>query len=251
MGKLHLISDGDLEVRYNTSSTVKLGVNCLLIQKNNKNILIDTGTGNFNPDENKYQIEYPRRILTELKTINLKPTDIDIVVLTHFHFDHCGGCFNEKGYPVFINAEHYMQTWEIQNAEKDHNLAKYMFKFSGVLGKHDLFRPIDGNIVIEDSIDLIRSKGHTAGFQYVKFTTNENTYVFPGDIIPTLWHLNNNNFIGLDYDPTALNTAKNEIIEECIYNNITIIFQHSLKPTMGKLVRKEKRVGFKRIENNT
>ena len=247
MDRLVVISDGNLQVRYNTSSTVKLGINCLLIKKNDKNILVDTGTGYFNPDKTKYQIEYPRNILTELSAINLKPTNIDIVVLTHFHFDHCGGCFNEIGDPVFTNAEHYIQTWEIQNAESDHSLAKYMSKFSEALGKHDLLKPIDGNLAIEDSINLIRSKGHTAGFQYVKFVIDEQTYIFPGDIVPTLWHLNNSNFIGLDHDPAALNIAKNEIIENCIESDSVMIFQHSLKPTMGKLVRKGKRIGFKRI----
>ena len=247
MDRLVIISDGNLQVGYNTASTVKLGINCLLIQKNDKNILVDTGTGAFNPDKAKYQIEYPRQLLTKLNAISLGPTDVDIVILTHFHFDHCGGCFNEKGDPIFTNAIHYMQTWEIQNAEKDHSLAKYMSKFSEALGKHDLLKPIDGNIVIEDSITLIRSKGHTAGFQYVEFAINEQTYIFPGDIIPTLWHLNNDNIISIDYDPKALNTAKNKIIKECINNDFIMIFQHSLKPTMGKLVKKGKRIGFKRI----
>ena len=85
MDRLDIISDGNLVVGYDTSSTVKLGINCLLIQKNDKNILVDTGTGFFNPDETKYEIEYPRQMLTELNTINLKPTDIDIVILTHYN----------------------------------------------------------------------------------------------------------------------------------------------------------------------
>ena len=65
MDNLYIISDGKLEANYGRQflspssfpSTVKLGINALLIQKNNKNILIDSGTGLFNPDKNKYKIE--------------------------------------------------------------------------------------------------------------------------------------------------------------------------------------------------
>lgn len=247
MDRLHIISDGNLVVGYDTSPTVRLGINCLLIQKNDKNILVDTGTGSFNPDETKYEIEYPRQILTELNTINLKPTDIDIVILTHFHFDHCGGCMSNRYDPVFDNATHYVQDREVQYSNNNPEFSKYALPFFNTLDKCDLLRVANGNISIEDTIELISSPGHTAGFQYVKFILNKQNYIFPGDIIPTLWHLNNNNIIDIDYDLEALNNSKKKIIENCINNDAIMIFQHSLRPTMGKLVNRGARIGFQKI----
>lgn len=258
MDKLHIISDGKLEIRYNYGRQhlspvpflIKLGVNSLLLQKNNKNILVDTGTGLFNPDESKYSIDYPREFLNNLKYFGIKPSDIDIVILTHFHFDHCGGCIDENREPVFSNAVHYLQSREIEFAEKDPELSKYWSIFKNILGKNNLLKIIDGNFTVGNSINLIISPGHTIGLQYVKFSVNDQNYVFPGDIIPTLWHLNNSNEVDLDYDPVSLNIEKNRILEECIKDDAVIIFQHSLKPTMGKLVDKGTRIGFQRIEND-
>ena len=259
MDRVRIISDGKLEVDYGRQklspssfpSVIKLGVNCLLIKKNDKHILIDTGPGLFNPDENKYEMDYPRQLLIELKNLNIQPSEIDIVILTHFHFDHCGGCMNNGYEPVFVNAKHYIQKKEIQHSNEDPEFAQYALPFFNTLEKLNLLKVVDGNISIENSIDLIKSPGHTAGFQYVKFILDKQNYVFPGDIIPTLWHLNNDNVIGIDHDPKALNVAKKKIIEDCIVNDAIIIFQHSLKPTMGKLTRKGSRIGFQRLSFST
>ena len=257
MDSFHIISDGILEVNYGGQklspssfpSIVKLGINCLLIQKNNKNILIDSGTGLFNPDENKYKIDYPRKLISEMKIIGLNPADIDIVILTHFHFDHCGGCMSDNYKPVFRNATHYIQQEEIEYSNKNSEFSKYALPFFDTLDKCGLLEVINGNTSVGNLISLVKAPGHTTGFQYVKFMLNEQNYVFPGDIIPTLWHINNENIVGIDLNPETLNTAKKEIIEDCIVNDAIMIFQHSLKPTMGKLVKKGKRIGFKKNPN--
>lgn len=257
MDNFHIISDGKLEVNYGRqklspssfSTIIKLGINCLLIKKNNKYILVDTGTGLFKPDDNKYRMKYPRQLLIELNDLNIQPSEVDTVILTHFHFDHCGGCINIDGEPVFTNAIHYIQNDEVAYVESNKYLSKYIIDFRNVLGKNDQLKLIDGNFIIENSIELVKSLGHTAGFQYVKFIIADQNYVFPGDIIPTLWHINNDNVIGIDHDPKALNIAKKKIIDDCISSDAIMIFQHSLKPTMGKLVKKEKRIGFKKYLN--
>jgi glyoxylase-like metal-dependent hydrolase (beta-lactamase superfamily II) len=255
MDSFHIISDGKLEVNYGRQnlspssflSSTKLGVSCLLIKKNNKYTLVDTGPGIFNPDENKYQMEYPRQLLAELNNLNLKPSEINTVILTHFHFDHCGGCIGKDGEPVFNNANHYLQEKEVEYSKNNPEFSKYALPFFNSLNKLDLLKVVDGDISIEDLIDLISSPGHTAGFQYVKFEINDQNYIFPGDIIPTLWHINNNNVIGIDHDLEALNNAKKKIIEDCISEDAIMIFQHSLKPTMGKLISKGTRIGFQKI----
>ncbi|NOR45253.1 MAG: MBL fold metallo-hydrolase [Candidatus Delongbacteria bacterium] len=257
MDSLHIISDGNLEVNYGRqklspssfSSSTKLGVSCLLIKKSNKYILIDTGPGIFNTDENKYLMEYPRQLLVKLNDLNIQPAEINTVILTHFHFDHCGGCINTAGEPIFNNAIHSIQKKEVEYSKDNPEFSKYALPFFNTLNEYGLLKVIDGDILIENSIELISSPGHTAGFQYVKFVINNQNYVFPGDIIPTLWHINNDNIIGIDLYPEALNNAKRKIIEDCINDDGIMIFQHSLRPTMGKLVKKEKRIGFKKYPN--
>ena len=254
MDSFHVISDGKLEVNYGRqklspssfSSSTKLGVKCLLIKKNNKYILVDTGPGIFNPDDNKYQMEYPRLLLKELSNLSIQPSEIATVILTHFHFDHCGGCISTDGEPIFANAIHYIQKKEVKYSKNNPEFSKYALPFFDTLNKHDILKVVNGDISIENSIELISSPGHTAGFQYVKFAIDDQNYVFPGDIIPTLWHLNNDNVVGVDLNPKVLSNAKKNIIKDCIADDAIMIFQHSLRPTMGELIKKEKRIGFKK-----
>src|SRR5918999_1833266 len=71
---------------------ITLGLNCLLLQVCSKNVLVDTGVGskeNENVKENLGLV--PSRLLRGLKGVGLTPKDIHAVILTHLHFDHCGG----------------------------------------------------------------------------------------------------------------------------------------------------------------
>jgi glyoxylase-like metal-dependent hydrolase (beta-lactamase superfamily II) len=72
---------------------IQMGLWCLLIQNNDKNILVNTGIGNkYNKQYSEiFGIQHPPDLISSLAKHNLEPIDIDIVILTHLHFDHCGG----------------------------------------------------------------------------------------------------------------------------------------------------------------
>ena len=70
-----------------------LGLNCLLLQVGGQNVLVDTGIGSKEIDQDKENLGLvPSRLLKWLKGLGLTPKDISAVVLSHLHFDHSGGC---------------------------------------------------------------------------------------------------------------------------------------------------------------
>jgi glyoxylase-like metal-dependent hydrolase (beta-lactamase superfamily II) len=73
------------------------GVNCLYLKTPTHRILVDTGSGQHPPQANGHLLE-------GLAEIGVKPEQIDIVFISHFHFDHIGGMFNDAGQLVFPNA---------------------------------------------------------------------------------------------------------------------------------------------------
>lgn len=106
----------------NERNRIRMGLWCLLIRSGGKNILVDTGIGDKpNPRfEEIFEIEHPPSLVLSLARHGLKPGDIDMVVLTHLHFDHCGGNTSQikgsdgqvKIAPTFPNAKYIAQAAE-------------------------------------------------------------------------------------------------------------------------------------------
>ena len=243
------------------TNSVTLGVNVLLIQKDNKNILIDTGIGTRTDYSflKKYKIEQPRTLLSNLKNeYNLQPEDINFVILTHLHFDHSGGCTKEekgKLIPTFPNAKYLVSKLEydyaLEQSKKENNTSFFDENFIP-LEKTDQLEIIDYKALNEDYFQLLDNisihlvGGHTKGLQYVKITSSENkTIYFVGDIIPTPWHVNNRTFPGVDYDEEQLLKVKKELLEEIVENEGIIIFQHSPSFTMAKIVESNRDETYK------
>jgi glyoxylase-like metal-dependent hydrolase (beta-lactamase superfamily II) len=135
------------------------GSNCYLIKKGKKNIMIDTSSsGNKNA------------IINELKILGLDVSEIDIILLTHLHYDHVGNL------DLFKNAKIYASLKEIEDFKKSPSWA--------VLGNHDELRKIkflDASKLKLKDFKLIEVPGHTGGS--IAFYMPEEKILFSGDTV--------------------------------------------------------------------
>ena len=138
-----------------------------------KNILVDTGLEQFMvPDGAEEQCEF--KILEfedALATVDLKPEDIDVIIHTHLHNDHCENDYKCTG------AEVYVQKRELGFMQDPHPVDHRYYP--DVLDDNKVIE-IDGDATIMDGIDVIYSPGHSVGGQSVAVNTAEGKAVITG-----------------------------------------------------------------------
>ncbi len=151
----------------------------------NVNILVDTGTNS--PDEtadfHKPLIQKPEEKLpAALKALGLEPDDIDIVVNTHLHWDHC---YNNH---LFLKAKFFVQREELRYAidPLPIHIHGYEPPSMGMIPPFigTKFEVVEGDVDIAPGVSLIFTPGHTPGGLSVLLKTSKGKILIAGDTIP-------------------------------------------------------------------
>ncbi len=222
---------------------IELSMRNLLIKTGKLNILIDTGLGDKIKDKfiEIYNVRRPKSLRQRLHDLNIKPEDINIVINTHLHFDHCGGntIYNEqqKPIPAFPKAKYFIQRqeWEDATHPNERTKASYLPENFMPVGEANQLEFVDGDSEIAPGIKLIRTGGHTRGHQMVKIETQGKTAVYWGDLIPTTSHIKIPFVMGYDLYPLDTIDKKKTFLKQAIKENWLLFFEHDPKWTMGYL----------------
>jgi len=217
---------------------IQFALNLLLIQTDDKNILIDTGIGNKITEKQK-KIYNPSEfvLLKNLQKIGLNRYDINFVVLTHLHFDHAGGIvsvFNEKKELTFPNAIHIFQSkeWEIAKNPDDLNKPGYSFKEDlQLLEESGNYQLIDGNYELSPEIKLELVAGHSEGSQMVRIESEGQIAYYAGDIICFESHLHPGISTAYDICRKDTSKAKKRILKELRERKGILFLNHDVKKT--------------------
>ena len=94
-------------VKADEKNLVPSGLNSVLARTGDQTVLIETGIGNKLPDRMVKIYGQPSELLNNLSAAGISPGDIDIVINTHLHFDHCGSNHLFPQMPIYVQAEEY------------------------------------------------------------------------------------------------------------------------------------------------
>lgn len=229
------------------ANRIPLASRPLLIQSENKNILIDTGNGNkYNEKFQKiYKIDINKsNILNALSRFNIESKDITDVILTHLHFDHCGGSTviqNDEIVPTFPNAKYYIQKeqwdWALNPTEKDK--ASFIKSDFAPLFEHKVIEFTEGRGFLNEFMEVIPLFGHTQAMQAVKIQVNNQIYFYAADLFPTVAHINLPYILAYDNYPLTTLKEKKEILNQAVEENWIIIFEHDAFVKAGRVSRKD------------
>jgi glyoxylase-like metal-dependent hydrolase (beta-lactamase superfamily II) len=225
-----------------------IGIDPLFITDGNIYILLDSGLG-WGLDHNS-DFRQTSNVVTNLEIFGVQPDDIRFVVLTHLHYDHAAGSTyvnpDIETSATFPNAEYLVQKreWDfaVSSESQQSGLtgAGYNMDELYKLAAEDRLHFIDkDSFELVPGIDLLFTGGHTPGHQIVRVSDNGQTAYYPGDLIPTEYHLNHYAMKQLDHNPLQSKKFKTLLLKEAFNSGAYLFFYHSLYRKNGKLARDE------------
>jgi glyoxylase-like metal-dependent hydrolase (beta-lactamase superfamily II) len=220
---------------------IKLAMNCLLVFAGHKRILIETGVGDkWTPKfRDIYNLDGPR-LLDQLLHYGLHPQDIDVVINTHLHFDHCGGntrIEKDKILATFPHARYIVQRGEFEHAlnPTERDRASYFNDNYVPLQQAGKLSLLEADRAIAPGVELIRVPGHTANMQCVKLSGGGQSAFAFADLVPTAAHLPLPWIMGYDLYPMTTLENKKRWIPEVFHEGWIALFSHDPNVPAGYL----------------
>ena len=190
---------------------ILLAMNCLLIRTAGKWILLETGAGNkwHAKGNDIYAFEGPPRLPDKLLARGVRPEQIDLVINTHLHLDHCGwNTRNENGRNVatFSNAQYIVQRGELEHAQNptERDRGSYVPDDFCPLKEANRWLLLDGDHEVVPGVELIRAPGHNRDMMCVRLKGGGQTVFFFSDLVPTVAHLKSSWIMAYDLYPLTI-----------------------------------------------
>jgi glyoxylase-like metal-dependent hydrolase (beta-lactamase superfamily II) len=214
---------------------VEAGLNSLLIRTGKKNVLVETGMGNKLSERMIKFYSQPAELLRNLNAAGLAPEDIDIVINTHLHFDHCGWNTTRdkagKIVPTFPRAKYYAPEGEWQYARRpsERDTISYIPENYDPLVESGQMTLLKGGEEIVPGISVKTFPGHTAHMQAVIIESGGRTACYTSDLIPTTAHIDITWGMSFDLYPLQTIDSRKQYYAKAIPEKWLTVFTHDAK----------------------
>jgi len=215
---------------------------CLLMEEGKKLILIDNGIGNKQDEKffGHYYLHGDDTLDKSLAKYGFHRDDITDVLLTHLHFDHCGGSIireGEKLVPAFKNATYWSnrQHWDWAVKPNDREKASFLkenilpMQESGQLKFIDLTAASENQLAsatFTDSISIRFVNGHTNSMMLPQIRYKDKIIVYMADLLPSAGHIPVPYVMAYDMFPLTTLQEKKSFLTEAVENNYLLFFEH-------------------------
>ena len=225
---------------------VASGLNSVLIDTGRQKILVETGIGNKLNEKMRSFFQPQAKLLESLAAAGVKPGQIDIVINSHLHFDHCGWntvLQNGVAVPTFPRAQYYAPAgeWEAAKQQRERDAVSYISdNYDPLIGSGQMqLLERDGEIAAGVSMRVY--PGHTRSMMAIMIESAGQKACYISDLIPTTAHLDLTWVMAYDLFPLETIESKKLFYKEAIPEKWLVIFTHDHKIPWAYIEAGEKR----------
>ncbi|QCK15367.1 MBL fold metallo-hydrolase [Mangrovivirga cuniculi] len=233
-----------------SNNLIDLAMRCMLVESDNRRILIDTGIGDKQSEKffSHYYLHGDKSLKGSLNNIGLDFDDISDVFQTHLHFDHCGGSVKyDQGknlVPAFKNATYWSHSshWDWATHPNAREKASFLKENILPIEESGQLQFADDKSNPFDVFEYITVDGHTEKQMLPMINYKGHKIVFAADLLPTSSHIPLPYVMGFDVRPLDTLKEKSEFLEEAVENDYILFFEHDPEVECCTLKRTEKGV---------
>ena len=217
---------------------------CLLIETAEQRILVDTGYGDKLSEKAQgfVSLSGERRLLKSLEALGIGPLDVDLVINTHLHGDHCGGNTrydeNDDLTPTFPWATYCIQRLELAAASFPNERTRAIYDRDNwePLERAGQIRVLSGDSRLTGEIRVIVTPGHTQAHQSVVIESGGRVAVLLGDAASWPVHLERLAWVpAYDEEPLVSIETKRSLARWAVERHALLIFGHHPEIVAGYL----------------
>jgi glyoxylase-like metal-dependent hydrolase (beta-lactamase superfamily II) len=229
---------------------ILLGTNMVVVRTGKHTVVIETGIGNKLPPKFRDIFEAKQQLPDSFAAAGIGLDEVDIVINTHLHFDHCGWnttlTADGKILPTFPNARYFAHRGEVEHGrlQLERDAVSYISGNYDPLVESGQMTLVDGGagsvteIVTGISVEIY--PGHTAQMMAVNIDSNRHRGCYISDLIPTSAHLDPTWVMGYDLDPVTCIEQRKRFLARAISEEWLVLFTHDHHVPMGYIGVNEK-----------
>jgi glyoxylase-like metal-dependent hydrolase (beta-lactamase superfamily II) len=218
-------------IQADARNMLTVGTNCLLVRDGKRTVLIETGIGSKLSEKSRAIHKNHALLMKSFQEAGVAPDEIDIVINTHLHFDHCGWNTyyrDGKAMATFPRATYYAQKGELEHAHEQHerDRVSYLTDNYDPLVASGQMKLLEGDAEIAPGISVRVFPGHTRDLQAVVVRSGGTTVCYASDLIPTTHHLDPTWVMGYDLYPLTCIDNRHRFYAEAIPEKWLVVFTH-------------------------
>ena len=239
-----------VEAELNPKSTLNQALNCLLIETPAGRVLVETGIGERMDEHHREQRGVTGlAILPALRAAGFDPASIDIVALSHLHFDHAGGLLTEDGGRAFPRARIVAQAeeWDFALGSNPRLIASYEQADLRLVDPWGRNESAQGDEEVLPGVSVVRTGGHSGGHQAVVVRGPAGTVGFFGDLCMRPWSANPRWVPSFDDFPLTSVEVKASLFRQAAEERWTVVLSHEPRHPVGRFLVERDRFRFEPI----